>query len=213
MELVQADQLFSFNYATYDQAPGLHVAFSIYNVTSGVPIFITKVSSVDPNFGVYMGKFTPSGITTYLVIGAVYTDAGFTIVDTSRAPGAEVFQVAGASVSFLGFTYPTYDLNPNLNLQGSIYNLSSGSPVFLQNTPMVEVALGVYFGSFQGMIANSYQAIGIVYTDNTFATVDPSRAPSSDNLNAINLGGSGSSSETISYFVNDVNLLIGQVGE
>lgn len=187
MQIVASGQKFSFNYTAYDQNAGLFIAFTVYDVTTGTAVFLQKITSAYSNFGAYMADYTPSGLASYLVIGIVYTDNTYTTVDNTRSPSAQIFQVAQTSSIYFPFAYASYDLDTILNLRASIYRMTSGTPVLLGTASMVEVAFGVYFGSYTGVIGNTYQAISVVYTDNTFTTPDPDRAAGCDGFDSIHL--------------------------
>lgn len=187
MELIVTSQKFSFNYTAYDQNDSLYVQFSLYDVTSGTAVFIQTVTGIYSDFGSYMGTFTEASVKSILVIGAVYTDDTYGTVDTSRATSADVYQVIPSSgrVTFLPFAYATYDLDDDLNLQGTVYDMSTGSPIFVENISMVDVTLGVYFGYYTGILGKSYQITSVVYTDDTFDTPDLTRAPGCDEFDSI----------------------------
>lgn len=180
MNLVQSGQSFSFNYTTYDENPSLFIAFSIYNVTTGTPIFVSKINAQYAALGAYVATLIPAAGQTYLIIGLVYTDGTYATVDSTRSPTAQVFQSIQVGVPFFGFAYASYDQLTNLNLQGSVYDLTLGSPVFVTHPAMVSVINGVYFGSYNGMRGHTYQVVSAVYTDNSFSTPNLNYAPGCD---------------------------------
>jgi hypothetical protein len=186
VELVTAGQTFSFNYTAFDQYSSLFIGFNIYDVSSGSAVFVALVHGAYSAFGVYSGTYLGVTGKTYLVIGLAYTDGTYTTASHNRSPSADIYQVASSTVTYLGFAYATYDLNSSLSLQATVYNLSSGSPVFVQTAVMTYVAFGVYFGSFTGTIGNTYQIAQAVYST-PFSTVDPTRGAACDGFDCINI--------------------------
>lgn len=215
MRLVQNAVEFSFSYTAFDQAAGLFVAFSVYDITTGSAVFVTKVTAIYSSFGTYNGVYTGSGNKTYLVVGVVYTGGTYLVVDTNRAPTSECIQVAGSTVSYLAFDYAAYDQNNVLFVQSSIYDLTSGAPIFVSVVPMVHVFAGVYFGVFTGVFEHTYQIPSVVYTDGTYVVVDPLRAPGCESFDCIFLGsggvsidpGIGNVREGVSYEINNAPLI------
>jgi hypothetical protein len=187
MRLVTPGQLFSFNYTSYDQNASLFVQFKIYDVSSGTASFVSNVVASLAGFGSYMATFNPVANKTYLVIGLVYTSGSYITVDTTRSPSADVYQSAEETISFLGFNYAAYDQNASLNVQASIYKLSTGSPVLLTTASMVHVTNGVYFGSYTATIGNTYNIASVVYTSNSFLTPDLTRAPNVEEFDSFQL--------------------------
>ena len=47
---------------------------------------------------------------------------------------------------------------------------------------MTEIIYGVYWGSYNATINHTYLVPQLVYTDNTYATIDTSRSPASDSF-------------------------------
>lgn len=189
MQLVNPSQAFSFNYTAYDQASNLFVAFSIYDVTTGTAVFLAKVLSTYSAFGSYMASYTSVASKSYLVIGVVYTDNTYSTADLTRAPTSNLYQALGGSgtLSYLCFAYSAFDQQSGLPVQAMVYNMTSGSPVSVGTAAMTYVAFGTYFGSYVGTSGNSYDVLGVVYTDGTFTVPDTSRAPSSDEFDCISL--------------------------
>lgn len=185
MILVQANQSFAFNYTAYDQDNSLNVAFSVYNVTTGTAVFLEQVEATYANFGSYVGSYLSEEDQTYLVIGAVYTTSDFDIVDTSRSPSSDVFQVFDGSILSLGFTYAAYDFADDLPLQATVYNTTTGSPVLEDTVEFEYVDLGVYYGSYDGEVLQSFQILGVVYTTDSFTIVNLDYAPSSESFECV----------------------------
>lgn len=87
--LAAAGKPYSWNYTAADQDAGLNVAASIFDITSGSPVFVDQVPMEHVLVGSYAGFFTPESGKIYNIISLVYTDVGLTIVDVTRAPAAE----------------------------------------------------------------------------------------------------------------------------
>ncbi len=189
MRIVTSTQKFAFNYTAYDQSPSLYVAFSIYNVTTGSAVFVQKVNATYAGFGSYTGTFTGLLSATYLIIGVVYTDNTYSTPDTSRPPTADTYQVVSGGITYFAFAYATYDQATGLSIQGTVYDVTTGSPVLSSNPSFTYVAFGVYFATFTASLGHTYDALGIVYTDGTFVTPDNTRAPSSDEFDSFTAGG------------------------
>lgn len=155
--LVKGGQSANFNYPTYDQATGLFVAGSIYDVTTGAPSLVgSPIAMTDESNGVYVGSFTPVAGKSYLVISAVYLDSGFTEVDTSRAPEADQYDAFTTDTSLLNFNYGAYDQDDSLTLSANVFNLTDSA---MSTVAMAYVTLGVYFGRYQGAVGKSYAVI------------------------------------------------------
>lgn len=179
---------FSFNYTAYDQNDSLLVSFSVYDLSGSNPALLGTVVGVYAGFGVYTGQFVGVPGKTYLVIGAVYMDNSYTIPDPDRSPGADCFQMVSGSVVLLAFNYAAYDQASDLNIRATVYDNTTGTPVSVGTVEMPFVAIGVYAAKFTGQLGKNYIIASVVYTDNTFATVDPNRAPGCDNFDCITLG-------------------------
>lgn len=203
MEIIQGAQVFNFNYAAYDQNNSLFVQFRVYDVSSGTPVFLANVTGQAAGFGVYTGTYSGSFGQSFLVIGAVFTDGSFTALNGLYGPDANCFQILSAGgVTFLPFNYATYDANPALFIRASVSDLSSGSPVFVQNVVMHHLVLGVYFGSFSGVLSKTYMISSAVYTDGTYSTIDFNRAPAAESFDCI--------SATVVVLELDNAILVGQ---
>lgn len=103
MSLGLAGAPYGFNYVAADKQSGLNVAASIYDITTGSPVFVVKVPMVEVLLGSYAGVFTPLNGKVYDIISLVYTDPGFTTPDPDRAPGTETVQ----TYNFPGGSGPT----------------------------------------------------------------------------------------------------------
>jgi hypothetical protein len=207
MNLVQSGSLFGFNYTDPNQTPSLNVAFDLYDSSSGSPVFLTQVVSSYSGFGSYVGTYTAAPGIQYTVIGAVYTDNTFTAVDTAYAPTSNVYQsFSGQTVTSIGFTYSTLDFSSTLPIVATVYDSTSGTPVFQSTVNLVYIDSGVYFGIFQGAISKNYQIVTIVYTDNTYTTVNFNYAPGSLSFDAI--GTTPTPPSTLSSMLIDVTELL-----
>lgn len=172
--IVNPGQNVSFVYPTFDGATGLYVAGNLYDVSNGTPAFMSQIPMTDVlSDGVYVGQFMPSTNASYLVIMLVYTDVGLTIVDTSRAPGAENYDAFVTDSTLLNFNYGAYDQASNLTINATVRNLtdSLSSPV-----SMSHVLGGVYFGRFQGSVNKTYAVVKV--------STDVARPPGADNFQA-----------------------------
>lgn len=185
MKLVQASMPFTFNYTAYDLNAGLFIGFRVYDVSSGTPVLLTTVHGALANFGAYVGNYTPLANKTYMIIGLVFTDGTYATVDGTRAPSLAFYQTISASVTYLPFGYAAFNLEIDLNLRGTVFDMNSGSPVFVSNVSMVEVENGIYFGHFTGTAGHPYQIASVVYTNNSFSTVDTSWAPACEDYECI----------------------------
>lgn len=106
MGLAQSGQPYVWNYTAADQVESLYIESKVYNVTSGVPVLVTSIALTHTLKGSYFGSYTFLADKIYQIISLVYTDAGFTTLDTDRAPTTETIQVVdfnsgggGASVN------------------------------------------------------------------------------------------------------------------
>lgn len=183
----------SFNYATFDEVSGLYVAGSIYDISTGSPVFVSKVGMTNQASGIYVGSFTPVAGHFYLVICAVYTDAGFTTPDTTRAPGATNYDAPTTDTSLLNFNYGSFDQNAGLTINVTVYNLTTST---FTTMTMTYVTLGVYFGQYQGSNGFSYLVTQI--------PTDTSLAPGCNSFQAAVLGGN---STIITNYLNAATLV------
>lgn len=78
------------------------------------------------------------------------------------------------------FIYPSYDENEFLFVQASIYDVTTGTDVFLDTVNMVDAANGVYSGNYTGLTGQTYLVVMSCYTDGTYSTVDTSRSPAAE---------------------------------
>lgn len=92
MSLAAAGAPYGFNYVAADQQSGLFISATIYDITTGTPVFVSKINLVEALQGSYVGVFTPVTAKAYAIITLVYTDVGRTIIDPNRAPGCETVQ-------------------------------------------------------------------------------------------------------------------------
>lgn len=189
MELVQANQVFSVSYGAFDQSDDLDVGFYVYDVSTGSPVFVEIIAGESAGFGAYTSTYTAASGQTFLIIGAVFTDDTYVTLDPIYSPDAQCFQAPESSVvTFLAFNYATFDADPNLFIQASIYSLSSGSPVLVDTYELELAGLGAYFGFFDGDQGNTYVVTSVVYTDDTYMEVNTARAPAVDSFDCITAG-------------------------
>jgi len=93
----------------------------------------------------------------------------------------------------ISFNYTTYDQVTDLNIQANVYDVTGDTPELVAQIPMPHTAFGSYLGKFTPMFNRIYQIIKIVYTDDTFETPDPTRAPDVDDWSALALQDLGNS--------------------
>lgn len=85
----------------------------------------------------------------------------------------------------VNFTYPTYSETSGLSVGGLLYDVTSGTPSQVGSViQMSMLESGVYEGVFTPTAGRSYLIITVVYTDNTFTTIDTTWAPGADNYDA-----------------------------
>lgn len=189
MQLFDADSPFTMNYSTYDQNAGLFVAFSVYDISTGTAVFLTKVAASHLAFGVYAAEYVGTAGKTYLAIGAVYSDVGHTTLEPYRAPVCDTYQAKNVQLTSLSFAYGAYDENNSLFLRANIYDVTSGTPTLIGQTQLVNVSIGVYLGAYVGAVGHSYEIAVAVYTDGNYVDVDPDRSPACFGFNCILLSG------------------------
>lgn len=83
-------------------------------------------------------------------------------------------QVVAAGQPFC-FNYTAFDENASLFVRAQLYDVSSGTAVFLQNVVLTHIGLGCYSGNYTPGTDVSVLVIGVVYTDGTYTTVDSDR--------------------------------------
>lgn len=188
MQQVNSGQPFAFVYPAFDQLVDLDVAGLVYDVSSGSAVLLDTVPMVATELGVYVGVYTGTASKTYLVIAAVYTDDTYVTPDTDYAPWAECYSVGNPGSTFLAFNYGAFDMDETLNLGGSVYDVTTGTPDFVDQVVMPHVALGVYFGSLAGELDKTYSLVTAVYTDSGLTIPDTGRAPGSDVFQCYTLG-------------------------
>lgn len=168
---------------------GLNMLGSIYDVTSGSPVFVTTVPLVEIQDGFYSGNFFGLSGKTYLVIVLNYIEPDYVTIDVARAPWAEIYKEDSAPVGFMGFNYGAFDLESDLNVYANIFNCTTGTPEFDSQVLMDHVLGGVYFGSANGESNNCYDVLKFVYQD-AGITVDDNWSPGSDTIQLLS-GGPG----------------------
>jgi len=179
MELFNADQRFSLSYAAYDLAEDLDIRFKAYDISTGTAVFLETLNASFVALGTYETSYIPEAGKIYLFIGLAYTGS---IPTPYRAPVVYTYREVGSLM--LATAYATYDQNNALYLQTSIYDASTSTPAFIQNTSMVLVDFGVYLAMYIGASGKSYQFLSAVY-DSSYTTVDPNRAPLADSMDVV----------------------------
>ena len=189
--IVKAGQQFNFNYPTWDRATGLFVAATVYDVTSGTAVFVAQIAMIDvASLGIYEGLFTPLAGKSYLIISAVYTDGTYTVPDLTRGPVADQYDCFTTDTSLLNFNYGAFDQDASLTIEATVYDISTGTPVQVDQFNMTYVALGVYFGQYLGTVNKNY-LVAVVPSD-----LD--RAQSADSFQCFELSTGGGSVSTCS---------------
>lgn len=149
----------NFNYPTYDEASGLFVGGLIYNVTTGTPSQVgSTVQMVNEGNGFYIGTFTPAVGQSYLIVMVVFTDSGYSVINTTRAPGATQIDAYSTNTALLNFNWAAFDQNASLTVSATVYNLTASTS---SSVSMSEVIYGVYFGQYQGSVGNQYAVVKI----------------------------------------------------
>lgn len=189
MQIFESGQFFTTNYVAYDQNPSLNIGFSIYDVTTGTPIFIQTIAGTYMAFGSYSAQYIGAASKTYLAIGAAYTDDTFMILEQYRPPTCETYQAKNAGINFLAFAYGAYDENDSLFVRANVYDVTTGTPALIGQVTLAHVAIGTYFGTYVGTLTKNYEIDIAVYTDANYAEVDPNRSASCQSFNCILLSG------------------------
>lgn len=180
MILFNPSNLFTFNYPAFDQVTNLSVQARIYDVTTGAPSLVSSVVLSNLLSGFYSGTFQGQSGKAYLVITNVYTDGTFTTVDPSRSPAAECYKSSDAPVGYAPFNYGAFDQESNLDVEASVYDVTTGTPNFISKTALAHVFSGVYFGSFSGTENHVYEVVKFVYTSDIIPIVDSNWSAGSD---------------------------------
>ena len=187
MRLIKPLQEFSFSYPAYDQNASLFVAFNIYNVSTGVPVFVSKVIATYTAYGAYLASYVPGSGQTFLIIGVAYTDNTYSTVDTTRAPSCDTWQTTDTVNYFFNFVYGAYDQNTSLYALAKIYQVVADVPTFVGSYAMTHIAFGVYYANFSGTNGITYQAVQMIFLDSGYTTPDPNRSPNVDEYDAFNI--------------------------
>lgn len=165
----------TFDYPDPNKTSGLFVAAYIFDVSTGVAVFVTVAPMPEVAFGTYRGGFSGAFGRTYMVIALPFTDTGY-LTALGQSAVTRFFQFDRTAVTYLCWDYTSYDLSAALFIRANVYDTASG----LVATPnLVHVAFGAYFAPYNGTLGRSYQMLSLVYTDGTYATQDDSRAPAS----------------------------------
>lgn len=97
--------------------------------------------------------------------------------------------IAKAGVPY-GFNYTAFDHDESLFVAAQIYNVTTGTPVFLSQVPMFHVEQGSYNGVFTPADGQVYAIVMLVYTDGTYTTPDPDRSPGAESVQGVDMSGS-----------------------
>lgn len=173
---------FSFNYVDGNLTSGLNIQASVFDVTNGIPALIDQIPLVEIEDGYYFGDELSVSGKTYLVISVPYTDNTFAVIDTSKSPSAEIYKTYDAPFDLVGFNYGVFNQNAGLSIQGNIFDVTNGTPTLVDQVPMPHIMAGVYYGFFSGTIDHAYEIVKLVYTNNSFSTVNTNYSPGSDSV-------------------------------
>lgn len=184
MDLIQPGTAFCFNYTAFDQDETLFVATRVYDITSGSAVFVTQVAMTEIQNGLYSGNFIGLDDKTYITISLVFTDGTYSSVNSNRPPAARCFQAVQEALVEWAFNYVNIDQEINLNIAATVFDLSSGSSVFVEQIALQYIVAGVYFGVFEGEVGKTYEINSLVYTDDTLSTVDTDYAPGTDSFSS-----------------------------
>lgn len=83
------------------------------------------------------------------------------------------------------FDYAAFDQATGLFVAGNVYDVSTGTPSFVQRVAASLLGLGVYAGKFVPDAGKTYLVISPAYTDGTFATIDTTRSAVADEYFAV----------------------------
>jgi len=89
--------------------------------------------------------------------------------------------LAGTS---LAFEYTAYDGTATLSVAMKIYDVTTGSPSFVNTIAMTHMINGTYVGYFTPLAGKIYAINKMVYTDGTFATPSSLYSPGSETIQA-----------------------------
>jgi hypothetical protein len=81
----------AFDYTDYAQSASLHLATKVFDTSTGTPSLVGTVTMTYVALGCYLGTFTGTVGSTYLMAKAVFTDSGHTILDPLHAPAGDTF--------------------------------------------------------------------------------------------------------------------------
>jgi hypothetical protein len=91
----------AFDYTDYDHSAALYLKAKVYNTTTGAAVYSSSVTMSHVLHGCYFGSFVPTTGQSYVVVKTIYTDSGFTTVDTQRAVGIDVVQGSALSLTLV----------------------------------------------------------------------------------------------------------------
>ena len=91
------------------------------------------------------------------------------------------------------FNYADVNQRSSLNVAATILDNTEGLPGTLAEfVHMTYSGLGgVYLGQFTFTAGHTYSIIKLVYTDNTFETIDTDFSPDQDDVQCVDVGGGG----------------------
>lgn len=84
-------------------------------------------------------------------------------------------------------------IDTGLFVQAWVYDTTTGTPVGPTKIAMTEITPGTYVAYFTPVDGKTYVVVDRVFTDGTYATLDPDYPPNSEAAQAILTGGGGGS--------------------
>lgn len=113
-----------------------------------------------------------------------------------------------------GFNYVVADQSTGLFIRATIYDITNGGPGVLVTTVNLFAMPGVgspgsYAGVFTPDIDKVYNIVSMVYTDNTYSTIDPNFAPGCETVQSVNFATGGTLGGEIVGLVDNDNELTG----
>lgn len=106
MEYVEAGVPCPFE-VTYD-SPSLDVALQVFDVTSGSPVFVTKIAMLNVIGNTYFASFTPLSGKQYVINKAVYTDDTYDTLSLDYSQGSESLRADDFAGLFLNALLASY---------------------------------------------------------------------------------------------------------
>lgn len=77
-------------------------------------------------------------------------------------------------------SYAAFDQSDNLEVGFRVYNITTGTPVFVETLAGTSVGFGVYTANYQGNAGQIFLIVGAVYTDGTYTMLVSLYGPDSE---------------------------------